>query len=94
MQQNVVGESKNMKHVKSANRAGKGQIAESGVEWFLKNILKIPQYPPAAFFLNVGFRPQKKFFANISLSLHFYGKNTRVKNCSSENFLSNDLFNI
>ncbi len=38
------------KEKKSVKCAGKGLIAESGVDWVRKNILKISQYQPSVFF--------------------------------------------
>ncbi len=65
---------------KSANCAGKGLIAESGVDWYLKKHTKNPTKSGCCFFSNKGLThttpppPPKQFFTNISLSMYFYGK--------------------
>ncbi len=79
---------------KSANRAGGGLIAESGVEWCPKEHTKNPTISARCFFLNRGLKHKKTVFRKYLTEFAFLWKNTRVKNCSLENFLSNALFNI
>ncbi len=59
---------------KCANCAGKGLIAESGVDWRLKKHTKNSTIFAHCFFFNGGLTPKKQFFVNISLSMHSYGK--------------------
>ncbi len=44
------------------------------------------------FFFNGGLNPQKTVFCKYLAEYAFLWKNTRVENCSSENFLSNHVF--
>ncbi len=80
----------------------KGLIAESGIDWRPKKHTKIPTKSASYFFLKGGCDPpppthtlpQKIASYKYLPEYAFLWKNTRMENCSSENFLMNDLFDI
>ncbi len=76
-------------------RAGKDLITESGVELCPKEHTKSATISACSFFFLMGvWTPQKTVFHKYLAEIAFLWKNTRVKSYFSENFLSNDLFNI